>query len=301
VKILGKIISLPSSQARRTQIRKEIDRYHLAADYSFFNAVDGKLNHQANSQLHPGEEGLWQSVLTLIEEIRELGAQFDYLHIMEDDAELSEQFLKWSNQERPPEGLANRIIFTDMFIEAALYAQLLPKAETLRIYSTQAWFDGRNYSGCTSSWLIPWKQLNHLYCVLSEHYQADPRSRLPLDQVLRQAIREQRLDSAVLFPFPTSVRLTSSSLSSIQRSAGQAVHATDLFNTILRRRLSYCSHPSDLNQIGSVLEVLLVDQQSIDAWLLLQTQHLSSSKRFRYRFDPRLLGLPDNPQADNFR
>jgi hypothetical protein len=91
--VSGYIINLPEAVERRERLERHLHQLGIASHYTWFEAQRGADESNARRGLSPGEDGLWRSVLHLLERA-ELGSA-DYPHIVEDDVELSRQFWQW--------------------------------------------------------------------------------------------------------------------------------------------------------------------------------------------------------------
>ena len=100
--VRGRYISLPESSERRSHLERHLQDLGIADRYSWFPAVRGKAEIAATRGLGAGEWGLWQSWLNLLqEEQSQLEETYDWLHIVEDDAELSPIFQTFCQKLKP--------------------------------------------------------------------------------------------------------------------------------------------------------------------------------------------------------
>ena len=300
MRIQGYVLNLPSCEQRRERIRQQLRSLPLPGHYAIVNAQTGSEDPNLRGILSTGEDGLWRSVLALLKRCQQQRIEADYLHILEDDSTISKQFCHWAKTFQPTPEQRGAVVFTDMFIDVSYFKECLPKAQQLIPQSSHGWFNGEHYTGCTSSWLIPLSELARISGLLQKAFSAPANNRLPLDHCLRQLIHAKQLHALVIFPFLTSVNLDHQLSSSIQTMPSGAVQATNLFNTILRRHLSYCRNADDLQIIGPILSQLLNDQQ-LDDWLVSLANQLDEQRAFRYLRDPRLLEMHGNPQAEGIR
>lgn len=290
----GIIINLPEAKARKERLTQHLQNLGLGSKYIYFPALRGSTSAAERRSLSPGEDGLWKSVLTILKEHR---SKATYLHILEDDAELSPQFWQWLKNQT--EHISNHhILFTDMYAGPTVYPKLLKLVNQARKANQISWLSGQAYTGCASSWLIPSQHQTTVYSALAQAYH-NSAHRIPLDNQLRRLIADGKLKAAISLPFLTSINLAEQATSSIQQDEAAAVKATRLLGALLRRRLSVLQQPEDLEALGPLLSTLL-DGASLDQWLatgLIPT--LQEQQALRYRFDPRLLSEPDNDQAES--
>lgn len=294
--IFGRIISLANATGRRDRIKRHLNDLNLTESYRIFDALPGDKNSYQSKHLKPGEDGLWQSILAVLKDASESDESFSYVHILEDDIQLSPQFHVWLSRFEQQKRSTHDIIFTDMFVEYTIFRELIDARNTWILDQQIGLLKGASYSGCTASWLIPKGSLSKVLSLLEQHYHRSSSNPLPLDHAIREMVADQSICVGVAFPFPTTVHIEDQLKSSIQPNENPAVLATSIFNTILRRRLSCCDHASDLKLLGPLLEGLMGE---VDMNNLLRTI-LSSTvlpKKLRYELDHRLLHLPDNPQA----
>jgi GR25 family glycosyltransferase involved in LPS biosynthesis len=309
MKVRGFVLNLASAAQRRDRITSHLAQMALPGRYDIIEARLGNSDKQHRGQLSVGEDGLWQSCLALLEQALAENLAVDYIHILEDDCILSTQFCAWAHRivadKMPPHAL----LFTDMFVEATLFAQLQPHAAAAFAEQRVQVMPGVHYSGCTASWLIPLAMLQPLLAHLREAYQRPGHEKLPLDIQLRDSIHARALDAGVTFPFLTSIDLNDQASSSIQNQKQASVAATNHFNAMLRKRLSYCRDDSDFTDLGPTLcQILNPSSKTIkqeessrlnnDQWLKQLALELDEKRMFRYSFDQRLLHQPGNPQAE---
>jgi hypothetical protein len=291
--VSGYIINLPEAVERRERLERHLHQLGIASHYTWFEAQRGADESNARRGLSPGEDGLWRSVLHLLERA-ELGSA-DYLHIVEDDVELSRQFWQWLCA-LAPQAPQEHILFTDMYAGCSVFTALLGVAQQIRQRQEQGWLGGQVYTGCTTSWLIHRQHLDQVHQRLLEAYN-QPTTRIPIDNLLRRLLQTGHLSARISLPFLTSIHLGAQMCSSIQLEESPAVQSTRLLGTVLRRRLSVLSTAQDLLELGPLLEALL-GSDNTDQWLAeVLIPHLHRQGALRYRRDPRLLVEPGNPQA----
>jgi hypothetical protein len=291
--VRGYIINLPEAEERRQRLQRHLHQLGIASHYQWFTAQRGARSSDERRGLSPGEDGLWRSVLLLLEQA-ELGSA-SYLHIVEDDAELSGAFWQWLcalDAQAPLE----QILFTDMYAGASVYPGLLKALQRLRQQKGQGWLGSKAYTGCTTSWLIHRDHLAQVRQVLLKAYSQD-EARIPIDNFLRRLLQSGQLRARVSLPFLTSIHLGEQRGSSIQLEETRAIQCTRMLGALLRRRLSVLHTADDLKDLGPLLEALL-GADATDEWMAHQLlPALQQRKALRYRLDPRLQHEVGNPQA----
>lgn len=295
--IRGFVLNLASASARRERIRNHLSNLPLPGRYELVQAQVGSTDANQRGQLTRGEDGLWRSCLAVLAKVANLAEPIDCIHLLEDDAVISREFCGWAKRVQIDQLAENTVIFTDMFVESTLFAQLQPEAAKAFAQQTIQLLAGQHYSGCTASWLIPHRQIECLRAALTQAYHQPADQRLPLDIAIRQLLQEKRLEGAVTFPFLTSIELHEQGQSSIQDQRQPQVEASNRFNALLRRRLSFCRETNDYASLGNLLTTLFNDA-TMEPWLAQLALDLHHRKVFRYIHDPRLLHLPNNPQAE---
>jgi len=298
MKLLGQVISLPSAEIRRKRISRHLHELDLPGTYNIVNACSGDNDYRSHGGLNAGEDGLWRSVLSILKANTEISKAHQFLHVLEDDAELSSRFCSWA-RELPNHFYEYDIIFTDMFVENTIFHALLGSYKQCAPREQIGRLRGSTYSGCTASWLIPSRSIPKVYSALNQEYYNNSNNggRLPLDHALRRLIADKVLNACITFPFPTSICIEGQIDSSIQNNGNNAIMATNILNTILRRRLSYCDYRQDLRILGPVMEQLVGDS-GMNALLDSILRNTDLTRRLRYHRDTRLLDMPNNPQAE---
>lgn len=295
--IRGFVLNLAHASERRKRIGRHLASLTLPGRYQFVEAIKGSSDHSQRGQLSRGEDGLWRSCLALLKKACSAPEPFDCIHLLEDDAVLSQEFCAWATKTQIGDVADNAVIFTDMFIEATLFAQLQPEAAKAFAKPEIKMLAGHHYSGCTASWLVPRPQLQHLLNTLEQAYQKPAHEKLPLDISILKCLQAGDLEGAITFPFLSSIHLKDQHQSSIQDQRQPVIAASSCYNALLRRRLSFCREDADYSELGNLLYNLLKGER-MDNFLAHLSLELQSRKAFRYIHDPRLLHLPHNPQAE---
>lgn len=289
--VRGLIINLPEQQARRERLLAQLDQLGQRPSYELLEAERGAEDARERRGLGPGEDGIWRSVLKALR--CDLGAA-EYLHLLEDDAVLSSAFFRWL-EALPVDPPEVTILFTDMYAGPSIYSNLLAVKRQALQSQQLVWLSGSAYSGCLSSWLIHRSHVDQVRRELEDYYQ-QAEQRIPIDNYLRRLFQQGTLKAGISMPFLTSIDLPAQRNSSIQVGESARVHATRLFGSILRRRLSVLQSPQDLEGLAELIDALMSPEQ-LNQWLETTTKLAKEMDLFRYRLDPRLLGEPGNPQV----
>jgi GR25 family glycosyltransferase involved in LPS biosynthesis len=292
-RIRGYVINLLEAAERRGRMAQQLTDLELLPHYRLFEAKRGSSSEESRRGLSQGEDGLWRSVLALLRSAPLDEA--DYLHILEDDAVLTQAFCNWITK-LSRDSPKHQIWFTDMYAGASVYPSLYALVKKTRANEAQAWMGGKGYTGCTSSWLIHRDHIQKVHNELAYAYN-NLEKRIPIDNLLRRLLQEGKLTAQISIPFLTSIHLDEQQQSSIQTQETIAVQATRVFGAILRRRLSHAQSPEDARLLGPTLAQLLPEEE-INEWLAQDLiDNLKQRKALRYRYDPRLLEEKGNPQA----
>ena len=300
VRVRGLYINLEEAAERREQISGHLQELGLKQTYQRFPACRSDPAEAAARNLSVGELGLWKSWLALLEEQVDAAEtnEFDYLHILEDDAELSSllpAFLQGLGAERSDFDL----LFTEIYVNPPLWQILQPEVEAIRKSNTVVLYR-KHYTGCASSVLIPRGRIRHVEMVLRKNIE-DSQALLPLDNSLRLLKQDGQLSMACTIPFLSAVRLAGIGKSTIQsqKDENDPQRLTQELNALLRRQLSVLW---DDGTTAAVMQVILrlaeaqqneqCAEQLLEAGVCLAIYHALP----RYRVDPRLKGQPDNRQ-----
>jgi len=300
--IRGRYISLTRSSERRIRQQEHLQKLGLAGYYSWFPAISGDPAIARQRKLLPGEWGLWQSWLSLLrEENKQSEATFDWLHVIEDDAELSPIFLEVCKKLKPDEPNFD-LLFTDMYVNPSIHRFLAKEHQRLKT-SGNIRIETDLYTGCASSVLI------HRNCIptvlrclqisVNKH-----GALLPLDNQLRRLVHTKQLRFARTAPFLTCVQNESIEKSTIQKREKEdlSIVLTQKICTNLRRQLSVLNSKDSAEELIQLLKELsrYHDEPSttdLTTEISLQLMNIAdSAKLFRYGQQPRLAGEPDNPQ-----
>ena len=299
--VRGRFINLASSTGRRRRLEQHLHDLGISKRYSWFPAISGDATAAAALGLGAGEWGLWQSWLQLLqEELNSPEASFDWLHIVEDDAELSRPFRVFCQQLKP--GLpAFELLFTDMYVNPSIYRSFAPQHQALHTRG-EVQFKTDLYTGCTASVLI---HRDHISKVL-HHLKTSVDTKgalLPLDNQLRRLIHQRQLRFARTAPFLSGVQNASIAESTIQNRVqeNRSVVLTQQICTNLRRQLSLLDCSNANHAMIQLMLQLAGDHSQPNPTQLNQSitlrliQLAEDHNLLSYRPHPRLRDEPDNP------
>ena len=94
-KIKGFYINLEAEKEREKILIKELSEKGRLEVYSRFSAIEGDKAGAEEKGLSKGEDGLWKSWIKLLENVKTDEKNFDYIHIIEDDVIISDEFYKF--------------------------------------------------------------------------------------------------------------------------------------------------------------------------------------------------------------
>ena len=300
--IRGRYISLSSSQQRRQRLEQQLQQLGVQEQYSWFPAVRGDAKAAAARGLRAGEWGLWQSWLNLLrEELSRPASTGDWLHIVEDDAELSRHFLVFAQQLKP--GVPDfDLLFTDMYVNPSIHRSLSKDHKRLQARG-EIRFKTDLYTGCTASVLIHRTSIPAVLRCLQDSVNANEPLR-PLDNQLRRLFHDQQLRFARTAPFITGVQLEGIADSTIQEreKQDQSVLLTQQICSNLRRQLSVLSGEESTGELIQLMHRLAQghgqpSRAELTRSISVQLMQLAEQHNLlRYSIEPRLKGEPNNPQ-----
>jgi hypothetical protein len=202
----GYYINLDRSPERRARIENQLSRYGLAERYARVAAVDGStVSREPPHRVKSGEYGCFASHVAAL---RAASASDSHIHVLEDDAVLSQDFFSTMNRIVGQRGFEQLdLLFTDIGIS--------PDSVTVgaieRIvradhggFKPMTLVDLRSLNfTCTTSYFVARRSIDKLRVLLEESLRAGPE--LPIDLELRRLVRSGQLRAAVSLPFLTSV------------------------------------------------------------------------------------------------
>jgi len=302
--IRGFYVNLDHCEERRQRLERNLKELGIAQRYERYRAISGDEENARDRGLNAGEFGIWQTWLELLRNISTATAsEWDYLHVLEDDAEISSQFIDFCDQLSGSEPVFD-VLVTDMYVNPSIHRALAEQHDQMK------WRDAIKirrdvYSGCLSSVMIHRGRVSSVLRMLEDVWR-QPGQLLPLDNTLRRLMHEKRLSIARTAPFLTSVREEDVLQSSIQPRQNQSVDVvlTQALCTHLRRQLSTLEDNEDLASISQLL-IQLSDAKNSDQ--SRRTRRLLTKQMLRiaedeslliYARDPRLDAEPDNDQLN---
>ncbi|MAH57971.1 MAG: hypothetical protein CMN91_05985, partial [Synechococcus sp. ARS1019] len=281
--IRGRYISLAESLERRSRLEQHLQELGVQERYSWFPAVHGDTETAAARGLRPGEWGLWQSWLQLLkEELTHTQSSYDWLHIVEDDAELSGHFLAFCDHLREGQPTFD-LLFTDMYVNPSIHRSFAEEHQRLETLG-QIQLKTDLYTGCTSSVLIHRQRIPLVLSRLQECLSGS-RSLLPLDNQLLRLFHDKQLNFARTAPFITGVQRNSISESTIQQrnQDHRSVVVTQQICANLRRQLSVLETSNPTNELIHLMHTLAKDysqpsQEDLTRRISLELMHLAEQQ-----------------------
>ena len=296
----GVFINLDAQLERRSRLERHLEQLELQGRYERFSAVRGHPDQARERGLYPGEYGLWQSWLEVLQSAS-ADQSFDYLHIVEDDVELSRDFVLFSRKLNPDGGDFDLLV-TDMYVNPSIHRTLALQHEEQRrngVIALRIDF----YSGCLASVLIHRQRIGPVLEQLKRQFKSSSRL-LPLDNALRQLQHQGKLRIGRTLPFLTGVQPDSITRSTIQlrELEDEKVLLTQRICSNLRRQLSVLCDNSLTSELTELLEQLAMTRGTDQGWQnrirVSQTLMDLAEQQDLLRFTtvPRLFNQPGNPQ-----
>ncbi|MDA9739764.1 glycosyltransferase family 25 protein [Synechococcus sp. AH-736-M20] len=303
--IQGFYINLETHKERETILREELSKIGKLHLYKRFQAKEGDETRAKAKKLSKGEHGLWMSWIKLLEEIqKDCSEDYDYVHIVEDDALISEQFYDFAAKLSNKSPVAD-MIMTDMYVNINIYEFAVKLMRGFPIQGTSGEIRlTKEYTGCAASCLIHKSKTEKVLNVLKGGYEES--SVIPIDNYFRRMNRKGTLSVATTLPFLTSVQLWSIGDSTIQNrekdkcNARNAITQTQQYNTYLRRMLSVYKDKADIVMMTKLaLEITGSDEVKTEKLnsnvIEALNEYLMKERLLRYRREKRL-DNDDNPQ-----
>ena len=299
--ILGKYINLARSAERRKIMELHLDDLGLTEIYQRFEAETGDPKEAEQKNLSKGELGLWRSWLKLLKQETENSQSYDYLHIIEDDAILSQQLKTLINN---IERWQNKfdILVTDMYVNPSIYNNFESTYRPM-IHENKIAILQKNYTGCTSSCIIPREKVKKVKDMLEKYFNEN-KEVIPIDNYLRRINADGALKICCTAPFVTSVRLDSHEESTIQKikNHNECIKRSQRICLLLRRELSTVGSPIDVcERLIKELSYLIENntmKRSLKSDILVKelTRYAYKNGLLAYALEPRLANEPDNNQ-----
>jgi hypothetical protein len=213
----GYFINLDRAADRRASIEGELRKAKIRPAYQRFRAIDGGKLPPGKSRLTPGEVGCFRSHA----EVLRLGKNDRWLHVLEDDAMVSEFFgdiverLLVAGTFQPYD-----LIFTDIIIAAphlltlhnlkAAYDKAMAKAPDIALGVMD--LRNSNFGGANSYFVNP-ASIDKVRTLVEADLASGPT--LGVDMLYRREVQQGRLRAACVFPFISRVHLALATQSTI--------------------------------------------------------------------------------------
>lgn len=235
-KVKGVYINLDSDTERKCEILHHLQTCNIADSFHRFPAIKGDKNEALKRSLTAGELGIWQSWLSILKNEKSMQErEYNYLHIIEDDARLGES-TRLAIRSLEKMETCHDIIFTDMYVNPSVYLAFADGYSKNRAKG-RIQIISNIYTGCLSSCLIHKNKIQKVHDLLNEHYTGNKIIK-PLDNTLRNLMLTKDLDIGVTSPLLTTVEAKYIRNSSIQSREYPIVSTTQEYCTILRKELS---------------------------------------------------------------
>jgi GR25 family glycosyltransferase involved in LPS biosynthesis len=220
----GRYINLDRSPLRRVRLEQQLRNLGIAHAYARFPAIDGTHAREDPGTISQREYGCFASHAQLL---REAGSFPTHLHVLEDDALLSPEFVP-AVAEVIDQGVLEEfdLLFTDLFVSwdplqmASLErarrknTRLDPRSGRESLTGVTVFNLHHKGLACTSSYLVARRSIERVAELLDSALVTGPSQ--PVDLVMRQLVDTGVLKAACLVPFVTSVAL--------EVAAGSTVH-----------------------------------------------------------------------------
>ena len=304
-RLKGKYINLKESTQRMKQLKANLKEIGLEEEYERFEATRGDEKEANNKGLSRGEYGLWKSWLSLLEKETNSHEDYDYLHILEDDAIVTKELKKLKDRINKNQGGFD-ILFTDMYTNPSVYKALHKRAHSNKSRGTiEIIYD--LYTGCTSSCIIDKNKVENVYTKLSSYFNENEKV-LPLDNAILRLSNQKILDVASTMPFVTSITVDDISASTIQvyTKLPEPVSITQRFCSILRQELSTIeeSERTPRELLDLILKIIEFEEKQEER----ENQRISlinticnfadRNEILKYKYHARLKGEKNNPQRN---
>lgn len=219
----GRYINLDASTERREGLEQQLHALGIAHAYARFAAVDGARMSGAPGAISRGEYGCFASHARLL---REACGTPAHLHVLEDDALLSPEFLP-AVCGAIGQGVLDEfdLLFTDVFVswdplQIAWLERARRRHTSVDPRTGREFFAGasilnlrRKSLACTSSYLVSQRSLGRVTELLESALAAGPAD--TVDLTLRGLVDNGALKAACIVPFVTSVALEAATRSTI--------------------------------------------------------------------------------------
>jgi GR25 family glycosyltransferase involved in LPS biosynthesis len=224
----GVFLNLNRNEHRRSRLTRHLAEIGAMPRYERCEAVDGRAaSEQHSTSLDPGNLGLWLSHEKIL---RETGAAAEHLHIIEDDAQLAQNFAGLLD------GLLAHcdvrfpgwdVLFTDVFLEPRtdIFKAYCDKRKLYDESKTYTMIDlTRVHFACTSSLIINKASLTKYQGLIAGHWKLGK----PIDIFLRELVHTGQLKAFLTIPFITTISEGSND-SDIRGDIDRSRRVCDLF------------------------------------------------------------------------
>lgn len=253
----GRYINLDRSTLRRARLEQQLRNLGIGHAYTRFPAVDGTRGRENHGSISPCEYGCFASHAQLL---REACSFPTHLHVLEDDALLSPEFVP-AVAEVIDQGVLDEfdLLFTDLFVSwdplqiASLErtrrknTRLDPRSGRESLTGVTVFNLHRKGLACTSSYLVARRSIERVAKLLDRALVTGPTQ--PVDLVMRQLVNTGVLKAACVVPFVTSVAL--------EVAAGSTVHGDLVGAELSRLACTILRHTFFIRPDWSAIETLL--------------------------------------------
>lgn len=241
VAFCGRYINLDRSTLRRARLAQQLLNLGIGHAYSRFAAIDGTCMRDDPGAISQREYGCFASHVQLLKEACSFAT---HLHVLEDDALLSPEFVPVVSG-AIDQGVLDEfdLLFTDLFVSwdplqiASLErarrknTQFDPGSGRESVTGVTVFNLHRKNLACTSSYLVSRRSIERLAELLDRALVTGPSR--PVDLVMRGLVDTGVLKAACVVPFVTSISLELAASSTIHEDMAGA-ELSRLACTVLR-------------------------------------------------------------------
>lgn len=297
-RIIGYFINLESSKKRRKRMEEHLHDMGWQENYERFEAIKGEDDESQIRGLSNGEMGIWKTWIKILEKAKECNPnEYDFLHIIEDDAIMSPKMIDEIKKLNESDNNAD-IITTDMYVNEEIWRASeqimgdLKEKDTTTLTTT--------YTGCLTSSLLRSKSIDKIYRHLTSTYKRKEKL-IPLDNTLLRYSNEGKLKILCTIPFLSTIECRHGNGSDIQEFKRYipAVELTQELNSLLREQMSWLETDETVIDILRTLNKLAEtanDTEYIKSLLNTALEYANTRNILKYKHDPRLAGEEKNKQ-----
>ena len=292
----GFYINLERDKDRENILRNDLGKKGKLTQYTRFKAIEGNAEEATKRSLSAGEHGLWKSWIKLLEIIeQDNDRNYDYIHIIEDDAVLSNQLYDLLDQ-LGKEETSTDMLMTDMYTNISVY-NVFEKHVPKSISEDKEWkvFTTNQYTGCTASCIIHKNKIKDIRALLKEEYKS--RSLIPIDNFFRRMSIKGNLRIRTTIPFLSTVQISSIINSTIQNRNNKAstITNTQVYNAYLRKRLSVFRSDAKIIEMAKIAADIIGQEgeqkDNFESKIIESiNSFLEDEGILRYKVDKRLKG-----------